>query len=125
MEDVFIEGTEPQEFCPIHSGTDEASAHLYGIEKEFQIAFPRDNDIFKLDPVLRRPFQKIKLKTNVPAGMAVDSVEWWVDDRKIGTASFPFSLFWDMKPGVHRIVAVALTGQNERMKSSVTIKVEE
>jgi penicillin-binding protein 1C len=125
MEDIFIPGTEPQEFCPIHTGTEETRASVSDSREAFQIAFPRHNDVFKLDPILRRSFQRIKLKTNVPEGMAVARVEWWVDDRKIGGASSPFTLFWDLKPGLHRIEAVAFTGQDRRLSSTVTIKVEE
>lgn len=125
MDDVFIEGTEPQEFCPIHAGTDDASAYSHGIEEKFQIAFPRDNDVFKIDPVLRRSFQRIKLKPDIPGGEYIERVEWWVDRRKIGSPSSPFSLFWDLKPGIHKIEAVAIAGKNKQRRSSVTIRVEE
>jgi penicillin-binding protein 1C len=125
MEDIFISGTEPQVFCPIHHETDKPRAFSPSGEEEFRIVFPGDNDVFKMDPVLRRSFQRIKLKAIVPDETAVESVEWRVDGRKIGTVSPPFSLFWDLKPGLHRIEAVALEEKNRRMSSSVTIKVEE
>ena len=125
MEDIFIEGTEPQDFCPIHTGTVIAEADMPSGDKKFQIAFPRDNDVFKMDPVLRRSFQRIKLKTDVPGKAGVELVEWWVDGRKIGAAPPPFSLFWDLKPGLHKIEAMALADKNKKMKSSVTIMVEE
>jgi penicillin-binding protein 1C len=125
MEDIFIKGTEPQAFCPIHTGADEPKGFLAVEKEEFEIAFPQDNDVFKLDPILRRSFQKIKLKTNVPDQTAIDRVEWWIDSQKIGDASFPFSLFWNLDPGLHRIKAVAFEGKKRWKSSSVTIKVEE
>jgi penicillin-binding protein 1C len=125
MEDIFIEGTEPQEFCPVHQATENPASFPPDKEEDFKIAFPQDNDIFKMDPILRRSFQRIKLKTNVPDETAIDRVEWWVDNTKIGDTSFPFSLLWSLDPGLHRIKAVAFEGKKRGRSSSVTIKVEE
>ena len=125
MDDIFIEGTEPQEFCPVHTGVDEPSGFPPDGKEEFEIAFPRENDVFKMDPILRRSYQRIKLKTNVPDNTAIDRVEWWVDNQKIGDTSFPYSLFWNLDPGLHRIKAVAVKGKNKWKSTSVTIKVEE
>ncbi len=125
MEDIFIEGTEPREFCPVHTGTENPAIFPPESEEDFEIAFPQNNDVFKMDPILRRAFQRIKLKTNLPDERAIDSVEWWVDNTKIGEASYPFSLFWNLDPGLHSIKAVAFKGKNRQMSSSVTIKVEE
>lgn len=125
MEDIFIRGTEPKDYCPIHTGTDEPKDFPPDRKHVFKIAFPRDNDVFKMDPVLRRTFQRIKLQATVPDDTAVDRVEWWVNNRKIGVASSPFSLYWNLKPGIHRIKAVAFTGQSKGKSSSVAIRVEE
>ena len=125
MEDIFIQGTEPQEFCSVHTGEDEPKGFPRVREDVFGIAFPKDNDVFKLDPILRRSFQRIKLKTNVPDDAPIDRVEWWIDNRKIGDTAAPFCLFWDLQPGLHRIKAVAFTGHSIWKRSSVSIKVEE
>lgn len=125
MDDYFIPGTEPQDFCPIHAGPDESKAFLPDSNEEFQIAFPCNNDVFKFDPILRRSFQRIKLKTNISSRTDIERVEWWVDDRKIGEAPPPFGLFWDLRCGVHRIEAIAFTGQDRQKSSPVMIKVEE
>jgi penicillin-binding protein 1C len=125
MEDVFIAGTEPQESCPIHTKTEPSPSFPPGSEAEFKITFPQNNDVFKLDPVLRRPFQRIKFKTRVPAETAIDRVTWWVGNRQIGTASFPFSVFWDLEPGIHTIRSVAFIGTEKWKSASVVIKVEE
>jgi penicillin-binding protein 1C len=125
MEDVFIEGTEPQALCPIHTGADQSKGFPPDGKEEFEVVFPQDNDVFKLDPILRRSFQRIKLKINVPGETAIDRVEWWVNSTKIGDTALPFSIFWNLEPGLHRIEAIAFKGKNEQNSSSVTIKVEE
>jgi penicillin-binding protein 1C len=125
MEDIFIKGTEPQEYCPVHTKTGKPEGFLPERKEDFDITFPQDNDVFKMDPILRRSFQRIKLKTSIPDGTAIDRVEWWVGNQKIGNVSSPFSLYWNMKPGLHRIKAVAFIGQNKWKSSSVAIKVEE
>jgi penicillin-binding protein 1C len=125
MEDMFIEGTEPQEYCPVHTGLAKRESSLTQREEHFEIAFPQNNDVFKMDPVLRRPFQRIKFKTNMPEETTIDRVEWRVDDRQVGEASLPFSLFWNLEPGLHRIQAVAFKGKKRWKSSSVMIRVEE
>jgi penicillin-binding protein 1C len=125
MEDIFIAGTEPREFCPTHTGTKDPESFPSDCRDEFEIVFPRNNDVFKMDPILRRSFQRIKLKTNVSSGTVIDRVEWWVDSRKIGDVSSPFSLFWNLKPGIHTIEAVAFKGKYRWKNSSATIKVED
>jgi penicillin-binding protein 1C len=125
MEDIFIEGTEPQEYCPVHTKTDTPEGFLPYGKEEFEIAFPQNNDVFKIDPILRRSFQRIKLKTSILDETGIDRVEWWVGNQKIGNVSSPFSLYWNMKPGLHRIKAIAFKGNNRWKSSSVTIKVEE
>jgi len=124
MEDIFIQGTEPREYCPVHTGEDRLKDLPSIRARAFAIAFPQDRDVFKMDPILRPSFQRIKLKATIPGEMAIDRVEWWVGNQKIGEASFPYSLYWNMKPGLHRIKAVALAGKQRVKSSSVAIKVE-
>lgn len=125
MEDIFIKGTEPQEYCPVHTTEDWQKGLLPLQERPFAIVFPRDRDVFKMDPILRPSFQRIKFKANIPGEMAVGRVEWWVGDQIIGEAVYPFSLYWDMKPGLHRIKAVGIAGKQRVESPPVEIKVEE
>jgi penicillin-binding protein 1C len=125
MEDLFIEGSEPQEPCFIHKRPDDPNGYPSVCEEKFEIAFPQNNDVFKIDPILRRAFQRIKLKTTVSEDTAIDRVEWWIDNQKIGNTSSPFSLYWNLKPGLHRIEAVAFKGKNRWKSSSIGIRVEE
>jgi len=69
------------------------------------ILFPANGDIFKLDPVLHRLFQKLQFQASVPAGVA--RVTWFLDGQAIGSAGPPFSIFWPMQPGVHTLTARA------------------
>ncbi len=127
MEDIFIKGTEPQEYCRIHAvdererPKDLAALH----EDEFKIGFPQDRDMFKMDPVLRAEFQKIKLKAAIPTGMDIDSVEWRVDDRKIGECAYPYAVYWDLKPGQHTIRAIAVREKKKLKSASIEIRVEQ
>lgn len=125
IEDIFIEGTEPKEFCHIHSAHRKPEDLLAFRVKEFQIAFPKDRDVFKMDPILRQEYQRIKLKVSIPRNMEVDRVEWQINDNKIGDSSYPFSLYWNLKPGTYSIKAIAIAGNQRQESSSVGIKVEE
>lgn len=124
MEDIFIKGTEPQEYCQAHTA-DQAPKDLTAFRAdEFKIAFPQDKDMFKMDPVLRPEFQKIKLKAAIPADMDIDSVEWQVNDRKIGDSFYPYDTYWDLIPGQHTIKAVALKLKKKLKSASIEIRVE-
>jgi penicillin-binding protein 1C len=125
MEDIFIKGTEPQQYCSVHTGKGRQKGLQASQGLPFAIAFPRDRDVFKMDPILRPSFQRIKFKASIPDEMTVDRVEWWVDNQKIGEASYPFSLYWDMRPGLYRIKAVGIAGKQRAESPPVEIKVEE
>jgi hypothetical protein len=125
MEEIFIPGTQPQEFCSVHAGKAKGDPIFPDPRDKFVIAFPQNNDVFKLDPVLRRTFQKIKFKTNMPTETGIDRVEWWVDEHMVGEAALPFSVFWNLEPGLHTVEAVAFIGAERWKSASVRIKVEE
>jgi penicillin-binding protein 1C len=126
MEEIFIQGTEPQEYCRVHSADESGRAYnlMAFREDEFKIAFPQDRDMFKMDPVLRPEFQKIKLKVAIPANMDIDSVEWRINDRKIGDSSYPYDMYWDLKPGQYTIRAMALREKKTLKSASIEIRVE-
>jgi penicillin-binding protein 1C len=125
IEDIFIEGTEPKEYCSIHTASNMPKDSLTFRPKVFKIAFPKDRDVFKMDPILRQEYQRIKLKASIPRDMEVDRVEWRVNDHKIGDPSYPFSLYWSLRRGIHTIKAIAIKGEQTVRSSSITIKVEE
>jgi penicillin-binding protein 1C len=125
IEDIFIEGTEPKEYCHFHTASQMPKDLLTFQVKEFKIAFPKDRDVFKMDPILRQEYQRITLKASIPKDMEVDRVEWRVNDHKIGDSSYPFCLYWNLRPGIHTIKAIAIEGNQRQESSSVEIKVEE
>jgi membrane carboxypeptidase/penicillin-binding protein PbpC len=90
------------------------------INLTLKITFPDNNDIFKMDPVLRLDFQKLRLKAVAPAG--VDSVTWFIDDTALLTVGPPFTTEWQMRAGKHRIsVTAALDG--EQFTRAVMIRI--
>ena len=125
MEDVFIKGTEPHEFCPLHTADETSINKLSFGTDAFGITFPQDRDVFKIDPVLRPEFQRIKLKSSAPGEIKIDRVEWRVNGRKIGEPSYPFSQHWNLQPGRFIIEAIAVQNDQRLKSASVKIKVEE
>jgi len=113
VEEIFIEGTEPRELCTHHQEKFGTVLTAGEIEREsapshLEISFPRNGDIFKLDPVLRKEHQRIKLQAAVPRTDGVAKIEWWVNGDKAGEAGSPFSLFWNLSPGFYTIKAIAV-----------------
>ncbi len=115
VEEVFVQGTEPQTLCSLHSdpGTIQTAqperpgrVHSAGLE----VNFPRDGDVFKLDPVLRMEHQRIRLRASVGFPDASARVEWFINGQKIGEAGFPYSIFWHLMPGSYTIKAKAISG---------------
>jgi penicillin-binding protein 1C len=123
MEDLFIKGTEPQEVCGLHQENRQKKEPPTTWKVRFSVSFPLDGDIFKIDPVLRKEFQRIKFTVFVPHGLEVDTVEWWINGRKIGQAGYPFALFWDLKPGEYIIKALASVGKNKIGSLPVRLRV--
>ena len=70
-----------------------------------QILFPDRNSIFKLDPDLDPSFQSVQLRAEVPAGC--DEVSWRIDGAPFTTSGYPFSCFWPLAAGRHRITCEA------------------
>jgi len=126
IEEIFIAGTEPQTTCSL-SHSREANRPAPGPmnfkprSSEIAIAFPQDGDIFKMDPVLRQPYQAIILRASLKEALEVRLVEWWVNGRKIGDSHRPFSLNWNLAPGSYTIKARALL--TDRAVESRSVKV--
>jgi len=121
MEEIFVKGTEPQEFCSLHNNNNEGfnkEDDFFSIKEKpresIKISFPLDGDIFKIDPILRKEYQVIYFKASLPG--RVKEVEWWLNNRKIGISSYPFSFSWTLKPGFYTIKATVKMG-NKRLES--------
>ncbi|MDI6792701.1 MAG: transglycosylase domain-containing protein [bacterium] len=73
--------------------------------QEFRIAFPSDGSIFKIDPILRREYQTLRLEAIVPEGVIY--LTYLVNDRKIATTGPPFTALWPLSEGIYSIRAIA------------------
>ena len=126
VNEVFVDGTVPLQMCTYHR--ERSYTNLVAKEKDelptsarFEVTFPRSGDTFKIDPVLRMEHQRIRLRAAVPATEGIIKVEWWINGDKIGEAPFPFSFFWNLRPGSFTIKATAV--RSGRVLESPPVKV--
>jgi len=130
IEEIFIEGTEPKEFCSLDHKKEVVHKKNWVnyLRDKLQgemitISFPSNGDIFKIDPVLRQEFQAIKLKAQVPDDMKINRIEWWIDDKRIGVSAYPFTFSWNLKPGFYTIIASVRKGKKTIKSRPVRISV--
>ena len=130
MEEVYISGSEPSEYCPLNHDRRAVSspAKERGRPSQFptrslRVLFPQEGDIFKLDPVLRRDYQSIRLRARVPENLGIAAVEWWVNGRKVGSSGFPYTFSWSLRPGPYTIKITARAGDRELESPAVKILV--
>ena len=128
IREVFIEGTEPREKCTHHQKKPDAILIVdergdLPAPARLEVAFPRNGDVFKLDPVLRREHQRIKLRAAVPGTEGIAKIEWWINGDKAGEAKSPFSLFWNLRPGSYTIRVTAMKGGSQLESPPVKVVV--
>jgi penicillin-binding protein 1C len=104
----FPRGHDPNRF---DSGSCPRTASL-------SIVFPTRNSIFKRDPDIAAEFQSVELCAVVPKGCP--QVNWTVDDSLIQTAGPPFTAFWSLEPGRHRIRCSA---EGQKLSDEVSVVV--
>jgi len=127
MEEIFIRGSGPVEFCD-HIHTNQIITGNAGPAPArhrldlIQISFPVDGDMFKIDPILPKPYQKIRFRANV-IDKRVNRLEWWVNNRKIEVKDPPYSFSWQLKPGSYTIKATARAGEKKLESRPVKITV--
>ncbi len=127
MEEIFIQGSEPDESCD-HRHANQISAENANLSHEqnpthpIQISFPVDGDMFKIDPILPKPYQKIRFRVKV-SDKRVNHLEWWINDQRIQVTTPPYSFSWQLKPGIYTIKAIAKTGITKLESRSVKITV--
>jgi penicillin-binding protein 1C len=122
VEEVFVRGTEPRLSCSRHRNKDTVLAASKDRASRpapqlLEVFFPRSGDIFKLDPVLRKEHQRIKLRLLPSFGSKVEKVEWWINGEKVGEAGYPYSIFWNLKPGSYTIRATAVMDLRQKAES--------
>ena len=99
------------------SGTGEAE----GMANECYVELPRDGDVYKIDPILRRDYQEIPLKPKVNEN--VKHLKWRIDGKEIISDKYPFIVYWELERGKHKIDFSAYTGNNilESNKIEITV----
>lgn len=79
------------------------------------IEIPKDGEIYKIDPVLRREYQSISLKPKITEN--VNRLTWHIDNREITSSAFPYTVDWQLEPGKH-IIAFTAEGAGRLLKSN-------
>jgi penicillin-binding protein 1C len=130
VEELYISGTEPKQYCPLNhdrrvvsSPTKEGGRPPQSPTPSLRVLFPQEGDIFKLDPVLRQDYQSIRLRARVPENIGIAAVEWWVNGRKVGSSGSPYTLSWRLRPGPYAIKVKARAGDREMESPTVKILV--
>jgi len=122
IKEIFIPGTEPGEKCSIHHQNkvlhpSESQSALEDFStKNLIITFPRNGDTFKIDPILRHGYQKIRFTASVPVGFHIDKLEWWINGRKKSETGTESLYSWKLQPGLYSITVHAKS-ENRVIKS--------
>jgi penicillin-binding protein 1C len=80
---------------------------------DLAIIYPGRNSIFKIDPTIDRKFQSIELCAEAPPDC--EEVRWRVDDSVVASVERPFSCFWPLRAGRHRITCETTQGQRDEV----------
>ncbi len=78
---------------------------------ELRVAFPQQDDVFRIDPGLPRADQAIRLRAAVPAGCR--ELRWVLDGRPLAAAAEPR---WRLEPGTHTVY-VRARRQGRKLRS--------
>jgi len=123
-QELFIAGTEPAAVCALsHKGRSSdgprpAGPREPGRPASLRVLFPQEGDIFKLDPILRKKFQSIKLRAGLPSGHEIRSVTWWVNGQSLGPSQAPYVKNWTLAPGTYAIKVTAEDSGGRTLESS-------
>lgn len=125
MSEVFLSGRDPKAQCRFHdsrgrrvypplyrdwaSKSDVDEGVKIGSGGACYIAFPKEGEVFRIDPGLRRESQEITFKAVVPG--AAREVEWTLDGQRLSGEIAPR---WRLAPGEHVLALRAKVGERER-----------
>ncbi|MCX7973561.1 MAG: penicillin-binding protein 1C [Candidatus Aminicenantes bacterium] len=88
------------------------------------IVFPRDGDVFKIDPILPLEHQALKLRAMIDQEFSKKGkIEWWANGLKIGESKPTSGFFWNLKPGIYHFQAKLITETIIVESTPITIKV--
>ncbi|MFH1259593.1 MAG: penicillin-binding protein 1C [Elusimicrobiota bacterium] len=100
-----------------------AMINLAGVDHKqnlWDIEFPKDGDIFKIDPILRKEYQTVTLKPKIAD--QIKTVRWFIDNQLITDSLYPYTASWSLKEGKHLIRFIAFH-ENGREYRSQNIKI--
>jgi penicillin-binding protein 1C len=128
IDEIFIQGTEPRKICSLaHEKSRQslrtARPEIPAANGALVVFFPQDGDVFKLDPVLRRDFQSIRLKAAAAEGLGIEKLEFWINGKMAGATVFPYTLPWNLRPGFYTIKVRAQTKDGLIESGPVTIRI--
>ena len=105
----------PKKTCALHSAT-AAPAAAGG---RLKILYPEEGAVFKLDPLMDREAQAIKLKSNAGPGAFL---RWTVDGSPLPVDEHA-EAWWPLKPGRHELQVSALEGGRTRSSQVANFRV--
>ena len=130
VEEIFIEGTEPRRACPSHGpaaaglkADAAAPSHPAARGPGLRVVFPRDGDVFKLDPILKRDYQTVTVRASCPSATALREVEWWINGRRAARTGTSLSFSWNLRPGSYTIKVTASDGRGRIESRPVKVQV--
>ena len=121
IEEIFVKGTEPMEFCALEHSRREVDrsrdilVHSSEIE-EPKVLFPMNGDVFRIDPILREKYQTLRFKASIPESLDRECLHWYLNGDKIGESRNSRSLAWALEPGVYKIQC-AIISTERRIQS--------
>ncbi|MBI4429130.1 MAG: penicillin-binding protein 1C [Ignavibacteriales bacterium] len=89
--------------------------------RDIAILSPGNGEIFKIDPILRKEYQTIKISGVVPK--ASHQVKVHIDNGQ----SIPYEpqgVWWELQKGLHRFRLEAVVGERRIFSEAVTVQVE-
>lgn len=125
MSEVFLTGRTPKVQCRFHdrwgnrvyppvyrdwaSKGEVDEGTKIGSGNACYIAFPKEGEVFRIDPGLRRESQAVTFKAVVPG--TAEGIEWTMDGRRLSGEIAPR---WRLEPGEHVLSIKAVIGGREK-----------
>lgn len=83
------------------------------------MAAPDEGAVYRLDPGLPRPAQRIAISARRGSGIALRQVTLFVDGRPLAQFhAAPYEILWPLEPGIHLFWAEAVGAGDERVESN-------
>lgn len=93
--------------------SDVAASGALAYSDRLRVEHPASGSVYRIDPVLRRGFQKLRLRGTADPGLL--DLGWWVDGERIGGSAETAA--WTLAPGRHRIELRGISPDGRRLRS--------